>query len=405
MLLKTPGGNREMFGALDSSALIPRPSQHGSSMSYSGQRVDVERAAGLPAFLRALRLLCETPAEMPMRVFRGEEPEREPLPDAPQVAVLRRPNEDMTAYQMWAYVIACIIGGNALLWKVKVRGSVKALYPLIPGLATVRRKDGELIYEIRERLYGPVKKRVSKAEVIHIPGITLKDPSIGISLIEAHRHGLGTALARQEFEGRYLANDGHPGVVLKHEQSPTKEQRDEVREGYESRHTGPANAGRTGMLWGGWSLDRAAVSLADAQYVELQRFSVQDIARMTGVPSGMLDEPPGNKVGASTPEQDNMRLLTFGLSSWMVRLCQGLAADRDLFPDPDRHLEHDHSKLLRADVKTRFEAYRLARQGGWITGNEIRSKEGYESIEGGDELQQTPVGGAPNTETDPPPAS
>jgi phage portal protein BeeE len=92
-----------------------------------------------------------------------------------------------------------------------------------------------------------------------------------------------------------------------------------------------------------------------------------------------------------------MRFLQFGLAPWMARLEQGLSADADLFPVADMRVRFEPDGLLRADIKTRYEAYRLARQGGWITGNEIRCKEGLPEITGGDELQQTPVGGAPNT--------
>jgi hypothetical protein len=37
-----------------------------------------------------------------------------------------------------------------------------------------------------------------------------------------------------------------------------------------------------------------------------------------------------------------------------------------------------------------------ARQAGWLTANEIRALENYPAVEGGDDLQMTPVGGAPN---------
>lgn len=403
LFLKTPHGDREMFsGAFDSSTPIPRPSQWGGSMSYSGKRVSLDDAVGLPAFMRAIRLICETPANMPLGLSRGQGATKEPQPDAPQLAVLRRPNPDMTAVQMRAFVFASMLAGNALIWKVKVGGDVKGLYPLMPGLVKIRRKEGRVVYEIRDSTNGPVKKTVTKAEVIHIPGIVLNDPAIGVSLIEAHRHGIGTSLARQEFEGRYLANDGQPGIVLKHPDSPAPEQRQEIRDGFESRHGGPANAGRPAMMWGGWSIDRIAVSLDDAQFMEASRFAVQDIGRMTGVPGGMLDEPAGNRALPTKPEEENMRFLTYGLAPWMARFEQGLAADPDLFPEPDWNVEHDHNGLLRADMLTRFDANRLARQGGWITANEIRKTEGLPPIEGGDELQQTPVGGAPNT-TDPTP--
>ncbi len=52
--------------------------------------------------------------------------------------------------------------------------------------------------------------------------------------------------------------------------------------------------------------------------------------------------------------------------------------------------------VLRPDIQTRYDAYRLARQGGWVTANEIREKENLPPHAQGDELQVTPVGGAPN---------
>jgi hypothetical protein len=57
----------------------------------------------------------------------------------------------------------------------------------------------------------------------------------------------------------------------------------------------------------------------------------------------------------------------------------------------------DERGFYRANMKDRYDAYRLARQGGWKTPNEIRSDEGLPAVKGGDEIQETPVGGAANT--------
>src|SRR6185312_1741019 len=375
MILKTPYGDRELFSAFDSSVPIPRPSQWGGALSYAGKRVTLEETIGLPAFMRAIRLLCETSANMPLLLSKGLAPEKEVLLNAEQHDVLRQPNPDMTAFQVWSFTYASLLRGNALLWKVKVRGKVKALFPLIPDLVKIKRRDGELVYEIRSRAGGPVTRTVTRTDVIHIPGIVLNDPAIGVSLVTAFRHGIGTSLARQEFEGRFLANDGQPGVVLKHPDSPSESQRQELRASFEARHAGASSAGRPAMMWGGWSIDRIAVSLSDAEFIAAQRFSVQDVARMTGVPSGMLDEPPLKSV-TTTPETENMRFLSYGLTPWQVRLGQGLALDEDLFPGPGWNVEHDHTELLKPDMKTRFEGHRLSRQGGWKTPNEIREAEG-----------------------------
>lgn len=384
----------------DSSIPIPTASQwagSGAAFTHADRRVGYHEATGLPAFLRGVRLLSETVAMMPVGVYQGRGHDRTPVENAPQLALLEQPNPDMTPMQAWAYAVASMIRGNAYLLKVKTQAGVERLYPVPPGKVTPKYDKGEPRFEIRDKPMGPIKMTVGRDQIIHIPGILLDDPFVGVSVVTAHRNGLGTMLARQEFEGRYLANDGTPGVVLKTANNTTAQQRAEIRDSYEARHQGVRNAGRPAVLWGGWELDTLGASLDDAQFIQSANFSVQDIARMLGIPSGFLGDPQAP--GGDSPEQENMRFLQFGLAPWMARLEQGLSADADLFTVPDMHIKFEPDGLLRADIKTRFDAYRLARQGGWITGNEIRCKEGLPEIDGGDELQQTPVGGAPNTPT------
>ncbi len=394
MILATAHGDRESFAAFDTSTPIPRPSQWGGVASHAGKRVDFAGAAGLPAFLRGVRLVCETAAQMPPMVFRGEGREARPEPQAPQLELLRRPNSDQARFQLYAWWFASMIRGNAYILKVKVRREVRALYALHPACVTPKYDAAEPTFEIRQSPMGPIKATYGRDRVIHIPGILVDHPFIGCSVVEAHRNGIGTQLAREEFEGRYLANDGTPGVVLKHPGNQSEEQRLAIRESYQARHSGSANAGRPAVMWGGWELETIAATLDDAQFIEQKRFGLREIALMLGVPPGLLGDPEAP--GADDPEKENMRFLTYGLSPWMSRFEQGLAADPDLFPDPELTVELDPRQLLRSAMQTRFTAWREARQGGWITANEIRAEEGREPVEGGDELQQTPVGGAPN---------
>ena len=89
-------------------------------------------------------------------------------------------------------------------------------------------------------------------------------------------------------------------------------------------------------------------------------------------------------------------LTTFALGPILTAIDQALSGDH-LFPEgSELFAETLADGLLKPDMKTRYEAYRLARQGGWITANELRARENLPPVEGGDEIQQTPVGGAPN---------
>jgi hypothetical protein len=80
----------------------------------------------------------------------------------------------------------------------------------------------------------------------------------------------------------------------------------------------------------------------------------------------------------------------------LKRIERAFAADEDLFWSSGLIGEFLTEGLERADVVTRYRAYKDARQGSWITANEIRRYENLPPAEGGDEIQVTPVGGAPN---------
>jgi hypothetical protein len=88
----------------------------------------------------------------------------------------------------------------------------------------------------------------------------------------------------------------------------------------------------------------------------------------------------------------------------MQAIDQALSASRLLFPRGGErmHVETLVDALLKPDIQTRYEAYKAARQAGWLTANEIRALENYPPKDGGDELQ-APRSAAPSTTRAPPP--
>jgi HK97 family phage portal protein len=167
-------------------------------------------------------------------------------------------------------------------------------------------------------------------------------------------------------------------------------------EGWRSQHAGVGNAHKTGLLWSGATYAPVAVSMSDAQYVESQKFSIHQVANILRVPAKRIGAEGDEKEGEFDPAIDAQELLTYSLLSWITRVEQGFGLDDDLFPDKSVAPSTIVNGLLRADYKTRMEGHLKGRQAGWITANEIRHEEGYPSHPDGDELQATPVGGAPN---------
>lgn len=392
MIIASRGRNIEVRDIFDGIDRVPLPSSFGGTASHSGVRVSLENAAGIPAVLRAYRLVSETIAGFPVRVCRHEGGVHKVVEGAPQAPLLEQPSLAMDAFAFWSYALGCLLRGNLYLQKLRSRGRVVELRPIHPDRVRPKAtKGGTVEYHVRN---GGQVTILSRRDLLHVPGILLDDPYCGVSVISASRHGIGIALARQEFEGRFLANDATPPVVLKHPaHTLTKDQQDEFLTSFDRRNAGSQNAGRTALTWGGIEVEQLGISMQDAQFVETQRYTVQDVARMFGVPSGLLGDTEAP--GADDPEKENKRFLQLGLKPWLDRLEYGLHADSDVFPDRALHPSFDFSALLRPDVRTRSEANHKARQAGWKTANEIRAEEGLPPHKDGDVLQVVPVGGGP----------
>jgi hypothetical protein len=91
-----------------------------------------------------------------------------------------------------------------------------------------------------------------------------------------------------------------------------------------------------------------------------------------------------------------MELLQFSFAGKFIGIEQALHADDDLFPDKELAPQFLADGMLRASTLMRYQAYVQGRQAGWLSANDVRLKENLPPIEGGDEYQVTPVGGAPN---------
>ena len=396
-----------MFEGVDR---VPRPGEAGGAWSYAGRQVSVDEASSLPAVMACIRLRAETAASLPVRLFEQDGDQLQaPVNYKDQVAILsREPNSDMTAFQLWYHVFSSLDGwGGAYLLKAKAKGRVESLYPLDPSRVIPRVEDGELVFYVRNSAYGgrqphdPKGTRLTRSDILYIPGLLLNDPYIGVSPISVHRHMLGNALAQQEYAGRYYANDGSPGGVISVQGQLTKEKRDEIKEAWEARHRGASASHRVAVLSGGAEFNSVGINLRDAQFIEGQLSSTQDVCRIFGVPVGLLDAH-GFSV-RTTPEEDMSRF-ALRLSPTLRRVESAIETDKDLFPDgpgsrfsdADPVVRFDTNHLVRADQSKRFASYTAARQGGWMSANEIRAFENLPPVEGGDEVQATPVGGAPN---------
>lgn len=359
-------------------------------------RSTLEHALGLPALLSVLLRLGQGAGMVPIKVYRGQAPAREVAVDSWQYELLHdRPSSECPPWAFYADAAGSLAGIGYVpirKWRANgTRGEIKELQVLDAAKITPRRNNaGRLVFE--DRTGGQTVTRDNR-EILLVRGIAFGGGAAGISPITAARLGIITGLKRQAFEYRYFRNNAEARVVLSFPERMARDQAKEWVDLWEGDHQGEENWHRTAAIGGGATVTHLPVSLEDAQFVEANRMTTEQVGAIYGVPKAFLNV---SEIAASA--EDWRFLVTFGLGWILTAIAQSFTHDRDIFPrelDPSRRMlaEHVTHAFLKPDIKTLYEAYKAARQAGWMTSNEIRALENMPPHPDGDKLQVIPVGG------------
>jgi hypothetical protein len=147
---------------------------------------------------------------------------------------------------------------------------------------------------------------------------------------------------------------------------------------------GTLNSGRTAILEEGVQFTTIGLSNEDAQYLQTRQFQIVEIARWYGIPPHMLASMEAATF--SNIEHQGIEFVTYSLRPWLVRWEQEIK--RKLFDTDTFFSEFLVDGLLRGDTKTRYDGYKVARETGWLSVNEIRSLENLNPVDGGDQYIQ-----------------
>lgn len=357
--------------------------------STSGKTVNEKTALSVSAVYACVRVLSESLASLPLDLFkylpnRGSEKDRE----HPLYRVLHdEPNPEMTSFTFRETEMSHLLTwGNAYSQIIRnYGGQVIGLYPLMPDRMEVHRDDttGAIYYVYRVRkddIVEGVKAgepvRLESDDVLHIPGLGF-DGLVGYSPIAMMRNSIGASLAADEYSSKFYENGATPSGVLEHPgvlKDPEK-----LRDSWHKAYGGSSNAGKVAILEEGLTFKSISISPADAQLIEARKFQIEDIARIFRVPPHMIGDL--EHATFSNIEHQSLEFVKYTLGPWMARWEQ--AMDRALLNSAekaDRYIQFNAEGLLRGDLKSRNDAYAVARQNGWMSANDIRRKEGLDLI-------------------------
>lgn len=347
-------------------------------------RVTEEKALGIDAVFACVNLYARTLASMPLLLYEKTPEGKQRAVNHPLYRLLHNePNPNMTSHNFRKIMEASLkLWGNAYAW-IEFDNSwrVKYLWPLLPENVFPQRslQTGELFYDAV--LYNGESRRFRAYEMVHIPGLGF-DGISGRSPVRQFAETMGFNLDIKSYGRKFFKNGARPSGVLQHPGSLSEEAQKRLERKFDKRYSGIENTGKTILLEEGMTYHQIGVPPEEAQFIESRKYSVEEIARIYGVPPHMIGDL--EHATFSNIESQDINFAKHSIVPECVNWEQELM--RKLLNDEEQaryEIEFNMEGLVRGDMESRYRAYAIGRQWGFLTADDIRAKENMSNVDGG----------------------
>jgi HK97 family phage portal protein len=362
----------------------------------SGVRLEGNAALSIAAVWACVRVISEAMAALPVHVVERRGDRRDVVETHPAGWLLSVSPDEVMPATAWIEAItahALMRGNGYASIRRRENGEPVSLHLELPDRVRVRLAEpgetiggivlraGEVVYEVQTD--GGETQLVRGGDMFHFRGLGY-DGLQGYSVVEFARQSMGMSSALETFGASFFGKGARPAGVLATDQALKPEQVEQLRDQWEKAQGGPRNAQRTAVLGGGLKWMAVDVPPEEAQFLESRRFQVLEICRWFRVPPHMVAEL--ERATHSNVEQMSIEFVQYALLPW-VRRFETEAALKLLGRNQRGRMQirFNLAGLLRGDLKTRYEAYAIGRQNGWLSPNDVRRLEDLNPIAGGDD--------------------
>jgi HK97 family phage portal protein len=343
--------------------------------------VDEGTAMRHSAVWACVRLIAGVGSTLPIDAYRMSGDRSSPVALAP---VLADPSVDVSPsvwrYQMWS---SLLLAGNAygLITEFTPTGFPRRIEILNPASVTWHDDEGVWVSKID----GQPVDRWPNGRLWHTAIFVPGGQPFGLSPITYAARSINSGLEAEKFGGEFFTGGGHPSSIIYSDQALSPDQAQGAKDAFVR-----ATKGREPAVFGaGLKHEQIQISPTDSQFLDSQRFTVEQIARIYGVfPEMIGSATSGSSVTYANREQRAADWITYGLVPYLVPVEEALSS---LVPRPQR-VKANVSAVLRSDLNTRYASYKLAAEIGGLAGtplltvNEMREFEDLPPLEGGDEF-------------------
>lgn len=330
----------------------------------AGETISREKALNIPAVASAVDLISSSVASMPVRLFKYKDGAVIEQHDDERVSMLNGDTRDsLDGFQMKkALIMDFLLDGNGYIFIKKQGNDVEGLFYV--------RSDQVACSMLNEGIEKTYKIDVVGGEYEPFQFIKLlrntRNGAWGYGITEEISKALETAYRTMIYQLTMTKTNGNKRGFLKSDRRLGQEEINLLKKAWNNLYNSD-NEENVVVLNNGLDFKEASATAVEMQLNETVKSlddQIRDLFHIT----------------------DNFEL-TFKLAIYPVVKALETALNRDLLLEKEKgkyFFTLDVKEIIRANVRERFEAYKLAKECGFMTINEMRREENMNHIEGMD---------------------
>lgn len=331
------------------------------SALLNNETITREKAMTIPAVSGAVDFICGTIASMPVKLYKYKNGKVEPQENDTRVKILNGDTGDtLDAFQFKkAMVEDFLLGKGGYAYIQRDRNTVTGLYYV------------QDIYVSIMRNYDPIHKHFTlwvwdkeykSFEFLKLLRNT-KDGASGTGLTEEVGKALETAYRTLLYQLGLVQSGGNKKGFLKSNRPLDQNAIDTLKRAWQNLYTN--NEENVVVLNNGLEFQEASNTSVEMQLNESKKTLQEEIDKIFHI--------------------SNDFYVTFKKAIYPIVRAFETALNRDLLLENEKKnyfFEFDVKEILRANINERYAAYKLAKETGFMTLNEIRRAENLDYIEG-----------------------
>lgn len=329
------------------------------------ESISRQDALKIPALNSSVNTIANMIASIPIKLYRREpDGSAEEVREDPRLRLLNDETGDtLTAKQMWkAAVVDRFLGKGGYIYINRARGEPKSLHYVKEEHVQIIRSPDVIFKDYDILVQG---KRYYPFDFIKILRNT-RDGAAGEGLISDSELILQVLFSSLKFERGLVERGGNKKGFIQAARKLTEDAIRKLKSAWKKMYT--TSSDNVVILNEGLNFKEASNTSVEMQLNENKLTNSKEIYGLTGVPEKIIT--------GSASGQDSANFIKAAVNPILEEIAS--AVNRELLLESEKgslFFAHDTTDVLKGDVKSRYEAYKMAIDGHFLTVDEVRIKE------------------------------